>query len=72
MLQIVVERLSKNVNEDHLHEIFGQFGPIADLDLPMNKTCTSRLGVPAGDGILDTTLTEINSWHQSRHCLHSL
>jgi RNA-binding protein with serine-rich domain 1 len=37
--QIVVERLSKNVNEDHLFEIFGQFGPIYDLDLPMNRTC---------------------------------
>lgn len=37
--QIVVERLSKNINEQHLHEIFGQFGRIKDLDLPMNRTC---------------------------------
>ncbi|KAK4063479.1 uncharacterized protein Triagg1_9356 [Trichoderma aggressivum f. europaeum] len=35
---IVVERLSKNVNEEHLYEIFGQFGHIKDLDLPMNRT----------------------------------
>ncbi|CAH0040161.1 unnamed protein product [Clonostachys solani] len=36
---IVVERLSKNINESHLHEIFGEFGPIKDLDLPINRTC---------------------------------
>ncbi|CAH0022826.1 unnamed protein product [Clonostachys rhizophaga] len=36
---IVVERLSKNINENHLHEIFGEFGPIKDLDLPINRTC---------------------------------
>ncbi|KAH0523747.1 hypothetical protein TsFJ059_008708 [Trichoderma semiorbis] len=36
--KIVVERLSKNVNEEHLYEIFGQFGHIKDLDLPMNRT----------------------------------
>ena len=35
----MVERLSKNINEDHLREIFGAFGPIRDLDLPMNRTC---------------------------------
>lgn len=37
--QIVVERLTKNVNEDHLREIFGQYGPIEDLDLPINRSC---------------------------------
>ncbi|ETS00437.1 RNA-binding domain-containing protein [Trichoderma reesei RUT C-30] len=42
--QIVVERLSKNVNEDHLFEIFGQFGPIYDLDLPMNRTFGTNRG----------------------------
>jgi RNA recognition motif-containing protein len=35
--QIVVERLTKNVNEDHLYEIFGQYGEIDDLDLPIGK-----------------------------------
>lgn len=39
--QIVVERLTKTINEDHLWEIFGQFGRIKDLDLPVNRTCMS-------------------------------
>ena len=38
--QIVVEKLTKNVNENHLHEIFGAYGSIKDLDLPMNRQCT--------------------------------
>ena len=38
--KIVVERLTKNINENHLREIFGQFGEIEDLDLPLNRTCT--------------------------------
>lgn len=38
-MQIVVERLTKNITEDHLYEIFGQFGRIRDLDLPMNRQC---------------------------------
>lgn len=42
--KIVVERLSKNINQDHLHEIFGQFGPIKDLDLPMNRTFGTNRG----------------------------
>ncbi|KAK4124793.1 RNA-binding domain-containing protein [Parathielavia appendiculata] len=36
--EIVVERLTKNVNEDHLYEIFGQYGEIEDLDLPIGRT----------------------------------
>ncbi|RFU80474.1 hypothetical protein TARUN_1736 [Trichoderma arundinaceum] len=43
-LQIVVERLSKNINEDHLYEIFGQFGRIKDLDLPINRTFGTNRG----------------------------
>ena len=39
--QIVVEKLTKNVNEAHLREIFGAYGPIKDIDLPMNRQCTS-------------------------------
>ncbi|KAG5944551.1 hypothetical protein E4U53_006874 [Claviceps sorghi] len=42
--KIVVERLSKNINQDHLYEIFGQFGPIRDLDLPMNRTFGTNRG----------------------------
>ncbi|KAF5982727.1 RNA-binding with serine-rich domain-containing protein [Fusarium coicis] len=41
---IVVERLSKNINEQHLHEIFGQFGRIKDLDLPINRTFGTNRG----------------------------
>ena len=37
--KIVVEKLTKNVNEDHLREIFGEYGEIEDLDLPMNRQC---------------------------------
>ncbi|CAM1501818.1 Fc.00g038020.m01.CDS01 [Cosmosporella sp. VM-42] len=42
--KIVVERLSKNINEDHLREIFGQFGRIKDLDLPINRTFGTNRG----------------------------
>ena len=41
--QIVVERLTKNVNEEHLYEIFGQYGDIDDLDLPVNRQCGPNL-----------------------------
>ena len=37
--QIVVEKLTKNVNESHLREIFGAYGPIQELDMPMNRQC---------------------------------
>jgi hypothetical protein len=39
----VVENLTKNVTKAHLHEIFGVYGDIIDLDLPINKTCASPL-----------------------------
>lgn len=41
--QIVVERLSKNIREHHVREIFGRYGPIRDLDVPMNRTCKGPL-----------------------------
>jgi hypothetical protein len=37
--QIVVEALTRNVKEDHLREIFGKYGVIKDLTMPMNPTC---------------------------------
>ncbi|KAK3372228.1 hypothetical protein B0H63DRAFT_527080 [Podospora didyma] len=36
--KVVVERLSKNVNADHVHEIFEKFGTIVDLDVPLNRS----------------------------------
>lgn len=38
--KIIVEKLTKNINESHLREIFGQYGPIATVDLPLNRQCT--------------------------------
>ncbi|KAK1724267.1 hypothetical protein CaCOL14_012751 [Colletotrichum acutatum] len=42
--KVVVERLTKNINEAHLEEIFGQFGHIKDLDLPINRTHGTNRG----------------------------
>ncbi|KAB8198892.1 hypothetical protein BDV34DRAFT_231728 [Aspergillus parasiticus] len=41
---IVVEKLTKNVTESHLREIFGSFGGIESLDLPMNKAFMTNRG----------------------------
>ncbi|KAI1196317.1 RNA-binding domain-containing protein [Nemania serpens] len=42
--KIVVEKLSKTINEDHLYEIFGQYGAIRDLDLPMSRQSGTNRG----------------------------
>ncbi|KAJ0166026.1 RNA-binding protein with serine-rich domain 1 [Colletotrichum tanaceti] len=42
--KIVVERLTKNINVDHLEEIFGQYGRIKDLHLPINGTLGTNRG----------------------------
>ncbi|KAF2747309.1 RNA-binding domain-containing protein [Sporormia fimetaria CBS 119925] len=42
--QIVVENLTKNVNEGHLYEIFGNYGRIKDLKLPMNPVFNTNRG----------------------------
>ncbi|GLA06129.1 hypothetical protein AnigIFM60653_006652 [Aspergillus niger] len=42
--QIVIEKLTKNVTESHLREIFGGFGDIQSLDLPMNKAFMTNRG----------------------------
>ncbi|KAJ5892982.1 RNA-binding domain-containing protein [Penicillium tannophilum] len=42
--QIVVEKLTKNVTEPHLREIFGEFGDIEKLELPMNPAFMTNRG----------------------------
>ncbi|RFU32418.1 hypothetical protein B7463_g3914, partial [Scytalidium lignicola] len=42
--KVVVEKLTKNVNEDHLREIFGTYGTIKDLDMPMNRQFMTNRG----------------------------
>ncbi|CAG7931863.1 unnamed protein product [Penicillium olsonii] len=42
--QIVVEKLTKNVTEDHVREIFGGFGDIEYLDVPINKAFMTNRG----------------------------
>jgi RNA recognition motif-containing protein len=37
--QIVVEKLTRNVNEAHVREIFGRFGDIEAIDMPLNRQC---------------------------------
>ncbi|KAE8443179.1 hypothetical protein EG329_002277 [Mollisiaceae sp. DMI_Dod_QoI] len=42
--KVVVEKLTKNVNEDHLREIFSIYGQIRDLDMPMNRAFNTNRG----------------------------
>ncbi|KFZ01229.1 hypothetical protein V500_00848 [Pseudogymnoascus sp. VKM F-4518 (FW-2643)] len=42
--KIVVERLTKNINENHLRELFGSFGEIIDMDMPMNRQFGTNRG----------------------------
>ncbi|RDW66940.1 hypothetical protein BP5796_09689 [Coleophoma crateriformis] len=42
--KVVIEKLTKNVNEDHLREIFGTYGTIRDLDMPMNRQFMTNRG----------------------------
>ena len=67
MAQIVVERLTKNVNEGHLREIFGAYGSIRDLDLPMNRQCINPLPPISCPG-----KANILSHDQPWNCLHNL
>ncbi|KAL1800574.1 hypothetical protein ACET3X_000916 [Alternaria dauci] len=43
--QIVVEALTRNVKEDHVREIFGKYGTIKDLRMPMNPTFNINRGI---------------------------
>ncbi|KAJ5311202.1 hypothetical protein N7476_007062 [Penicillium atrosanguineum] len=42
--KIVVEKLTKNVTENHIREVFGSFGDIEYLDLPMNRSFMTNRG----------------------------
>ncbi|PSN67499.1 hypothetical protein BS50DRAFT_474229, partial [Corynespora cassiicola Philippines] len=41
---LVVENLSKNIKEEHVREIFGHFGPIRDLKLPIHPVFNVNRG----------------------------
>ncbi|CAN9081933.1 hypothetical protein CUC08_Gglean009101 [Alternaria sp. MG1] len=43
--QIVVEALTRNVKEDHVREIFGKYGTIKELRMPMNPTFNINRGI---------------------------
>ncbi|KAF2487612.1 hypothetical protein BDY17DRAFT_320140 [Neohortaea acidophila] len=43
--KIVIEKLTKNVNANHLREIFATYGPISDLEMPMNKPFLTNRGI---------------------------
>ncbi|QIW95199.1 hypothetical protein AMS68_000717 [Peltaster fructicola] len=43
--KIVIEKLTKNVNEGHLHEIFGTYGTIEELEMPLNRQFLTNRGI---------------------------
>ncbi|KAI4697534.1 uncharacterized protein J4E84_000664 [Alternaria hordeiaustralica] len=43
--EIVVEALTRNVKEDHVREIFGKYGVIKELTMPMNPTFNINRGI---------------------------
>lgn len=65
--KIVVEKLTKNVTEAHLREIFGSYGRIESIDLPLNKQCMYNADLE----MARLKLTS-NSHDKSRYSLYSL
>ena len=47
---VVVSGLTKNVHQGHLREIFGVYGKIVGLDLPLFKVCKCYLIVSGQAG----------------------
>ncbi|KAK4541151.1 hypothetical protein LTR36_008225 [Oleoguttula mirabilis] len=43
--KIVIEKLTKNVNEGHLREIFSTYGVIQELEMPMNRQFMMNKGI---------------------------
>lgn len=43
--KIVIEKLTKNVNANHLREIFSTYGAIQDLEMPVNKHFMTNRGI---------------------------
>ncbi|KAK5734991.1 hypothetical protein LTR17_008480 [Elasticomyces elasticus] len=43
--KIVIEKLTKNVHEAHLREIFSTYGAIAELEMPMNPQFMMNKGI---------------------------
>ncbi|KAI7348429.1 hypothetical protein KC320_g6642 [Hortaea werneckii] len=43
--KIVIEKLTKNIHPAHLHEIFSHYGPIADLEMPLNRQFLMNKGI---------------------------
>lgn len=43
--KVVVEKLTKNVNEGHLREIFGAYGEIEAVEMPMNRQFMMNKGI---------------------------
>ncbi|KAI7901735.1 uncharacterized protein BX663DRAFT_103078 [Cokeromyces recurvatus] len=41
---ILVTNLTRNVKEEHIREIFSQFGKITHLEFPFNKTLNTNKG----------------------------
>jgi RNA recognition motif-containing protein len=65
MQQIVVEKLTKNVIEDHLREVFGLYGQIQEIDMPMNRQCTQYR-----EPLQILSANNPSSQHQQRNRLH--
>jgi len=62
--KIVVEKLTKNVTEAHVREIFGSYGEIKEVDMPMNRQCKHIWARADGESCLTD---RGNSQLQSRH-----